>query len=77
MKTSALTVDGAPVVSEYQRRKMRRRKADVEIHEAKREHRLTMNALVAAIQMIENGQRSAELVRALKETARRAEAFTQ
>ena len=73
----ALTIDGAPIVSEYQVRRMRRRKADVEAHEAKRDHRLTMNALVAAIQMIESGQRSFELIKALKDAARRAEAATQ
>lgn len=77
MKTSALTVDGSPVVSEYQRRKMRRRRADVDAFEAKQAHRLTLNALIAAISMIEEGQRSVELLRALKESARRAEAATE
>lgn len=76
MKSALLTVDGAPVNS-YQTRKNLRRKADVEIHEAKREHRLTLNALVAAIQMIESGQRSVDLLQALKASARRAEKATQ
>lgn len=73
MKTSALTIDGSPVVSEYKRRKMRRRRADVDAYEAKQAHRLTLNALIAAICMIEEGQRSVELLQALKESARRAE----
>lgn len=77
MKTSALTIDGSPVSGRYKARKNLRRMADIEAYEAKQAHRLTLNALVAAICMIEEGQRSVELLQALKESARRAEVATQ
>ena len=75
--TTALTLDGSPVISEHKKRVMRRRKADIDVHEAKREHRLTINALRAAIMALESGDRSAETLAILKQVAIRAEAFTQ
>ena len=76
MNTSRLTLDGQPVVSPLIERRIRRRKADIEIHEAKRAHQLTANALVAAIMVIESGDRSEDTLKWLKDAARLAKSVT-
>lgn len=77
MKTATLTHDGSPVVSVYKERRMRRRKADVEAHEAKRDHQLTLNGLYAAIRAAETGDNSPATLATLREIAQRAEAAIQ